>query len=231
MKYSVLKQFALVAAIAITTITAVAQDDAPKPDAKVTGYAIGQQFGEILKDAGDLYDLDSFMKGFEDARTGKERAYTQQECQVAIMAFQQVLMEKQQAVAAEAASKGKAEGVAFLTANADRKGVTVLPSGLQYEVIEEGTGKTPVASDTVMAHYRGTFLNGEEFDSSYSRGEPSSFPVTRVIAGWTEALQLMKVGAKWKLFIPSDLAYGEQGNQRIPGGTALLFDIELVGIQ
>ncbi|MFP6582230.1 MAG: FKBP-type peptidyl-prolyl cis-trans isomerase [Candidatus Hydrogenedentota bacterium] len=231
MKYSVTKQFTLAVTIAITSITAVAQDDAPKPDLKLTGYAIGQQFGGSLKDAGDLFDLDSFMKGFEDARTGKERAYTEQECQVAMTAFRSALGEIQQAVAAEAASKNKDEGIDFLADNAKRDGVTVLPSGLQYEVIEKGTGKTPVASDTVIAHYRGTFLNGEEFDSSYSRGEPSSFPVTRVIAGWTEALQLMKVGAKWKLFIPYELAYGEQGNRGIPGGTALLFDIELVDIQ
>lgn len=229
MKYSTLKSILALALVVLTAMPTFAEDEAPGP--KVTGYAIGQQFGGFLKDAGDLYDQDALMKGFNDAIAGNDSEYEQSELQAAFMGFQQALMIKQQELNAQRAMSIKEDGAKFLADNAKRDSVTVLPSGLQYEVIEAGNGKIPVASDTVIAHYRGTFIDGEEFDSSYTRGEPSSFPVTRVIPGWTEALQKMKVGDKWKLFIPYDLAYGEQGNQRIPGGSTLLFDIELVGIK
>lgn len=229
MKYSIMKNLFVAAFITLTAMPTYAEDETPDP--KVTGYAIGQQFGGFLKDAGDLYDQDALMKGFNDAIAGNDSEYDESELQAAFMGFQQALMIKQQELNAQRAMSIKEDGAKFLAENAKRDDVKVLPSGLQYEVIEAGKGKTPLASDTVIAHYRGTFIDGEEFDSSYSRGEPSSFPVTRVIPGWTEALQKMKVGGKWKLFIPYDLAYGEQGNQRIPGGSTLLFDIELVGIK
>ena len=140
-------------------------------------------------------------------------------------------MQKQRELAAEKAPENRKRGEAFLAANAKRQGIVTLPSGLQYEIVQEGTGLKPTTADTVVCHYRGTFIDGKEFDSSYKRGEPAEFPVTGVIKGWTEALQLMKVGAKWKLYIPSDLAYGRSGRGGIGPNETLLFEIELVGIK
>ena len=131
-----------------------------------------------------------------------------------------------------AAAKNKKEGAAFLAKNKKNKGVVTLPSGLQYQVLRKGKGKKPKATDTVVTHYRGTLLDGSEFDSSYARGQPATFPVQGVIPGWIEALQLMRVGAKWKLFIPSGLAYGERGSGRSIGANAtLIFEIELLNIK
>lgn len=130
------------------------------------------------------------------------------------------------------AEENLSQGEAFLAENGKREGVVSLPSGLQYEVIHDGNGETPGNTDTVVTHYRGTLIDGKEFDSSHRRGEPASFPVNRVISGWTEALQLMTVGSKWKLFIPSDLAYGERGAGKVIGPNAtLIFEIELLEIQ
>ena len=132
----------------------------------------------------------------------------------------------------QSAEENLSQGEAFLAENGKREGVITLPSGLQYEMMRDGSGDMPVATDTVVTHYRGTSIDGKEFDSSHRRGEPARFPVNRVIAGWTEALQLMKVGSKWKLFIPSHLAYGEQGAGRAVGPNAtLIFEVELLAIQ
>jgi FKBP-type peptidyl-prolyl cis-trans isomerase len=150
-----------------------------------------------------------------------------------MMRFQQEMQQREQArmQAMQAmAEKNKRDGAAFLAENKTKPGVQVTPSGLQYRVIQKGEGPAPTANDTVQCHYRGTFLNGTEFDSSYRRGEPAEFPVTRVIPGWTEALQLMHVGDKWQLFIPSDLAYGPDGDRGIAPNETLLFEIELLGI-
>jgi FKBP-type peptidyl-prolyl cis-trans isomerase FklB len=138
---------------------------------------------------------------------------------------------KAQATMAAEAAKNKKEGEAFLAANKTKEGVKTLPSGLQYKVLKNGTGKTPKATDSVKAHYAGTLLNGTEFDSSIKRGEPTVFPVNGVIPGWIEALQLMKTGSKWQLFIPSELAYGERGQQSIPPNSVLIFEVELIGIE
>ena len=142
-------------------------------------------------------------------------------------------MAKQDEKMKAVAEPNKKEGEAFLAANKTKEGVITLPSGLQYKVLTEGNGPKPTVTDTVVCNYRGTRINGAEFDSSYKRGEPTSFQVNRVIRGWTEALQLMPVGSKWQLFIPSDLAYGERGT---PGGdigpnSALIFEVELISIQ
>jgi FKBP-type peptidyl-prolyl cis-trans isomerase FklB len=132
----------------------------------------------------------------------------------------------------EVAKKNKAEGETFLAENKKKEGVKSLATGLQYKVIKAGTGKKPKSNDTVTVHYRGTLINGAEFDSSYKRGQPATFPVSKVIPGWTEALQLMEVGAKWQLFIPSNLAYGEQGaGSDIAPNATLIFEVELVSIQ
>ncbi len=166
------------------------------------------------------------MQDFQSQLTAKnaERQKLMQEQQKAM----QEKMQEQNKVAGE---KNKKEGMEFLTKNKTAEGVKTTASGLQYKVLKQGTGKTPTMNDTVIAHYRGTLIDGTEFDSSYKRGEPSKFPVGGVIKGWTEALLLMPVGSKWQLFIPSDLAYGENGRPSIPPNSTLLFDIELVGIE
>jgi FKBP-type peptidyl-prolyl cis-trans isomerase FklB len=146
--------------------------------------------------------------------------------------FQKKMMAKQMAAREEGLGKNKAEGEKFLADNKKKEGIKTTASGLQYKVITAGTGKTPKATDTVKTHYRGTLINGTEFDSSYKRGEPAEFPVNGVIKGWTEALQLMKEGAKWQLFIPSELAYGERGAGRDIGpNSTLIFDIELISVK
>jgi FKBP-type peptidyl-prolyl cis-trans isomerase FklB len=149
---------------------------------------------------------------------------TEKECQAAMVELQQIQMSK-------IANKNKREGATFLADNAKKEGVKTLPSGLQYKVIREGKGATPRSADAVTTHYRGTFLDGAEFDSSYRRNEPATFPVKGVIKGWTEALQLMKVGDKWQLYVPSDLAYGPQGRDEIPPNATLIFDIELLDVK
>jgi FKBP-type peptidyl-prolyl cis-trans isomerase len=142
--------------------------------------------------------------------------------------FQKEFAAKQQKRRAELAEKDKQEGEAFLAANKEKPGVQTLPDGLQYLVITNGTGPVPGPNDTVTVNYRGTLINGTEFDSSYKRGQPAQFPVGGVIHGWTEALEKMPVGSKWKLFIPAGLAYGEQGNRGIPPNSTLIFEVELL---
>lgn len=195
-------------------------------------YSLGYQFGKNLKFQETEINFDVYMSGIRDALEGKEPRLTQEEIRSTINSLQQRLAATQQKAQKEKAEKNLAEGKAFLEENAKKEGITTLPSGLQYKVISEGFGRTPQKSDTVTVHYRGTFLDGTEFDSSASRGQPQSFRVDGVIPGWTEALQLMKEGAKWELFIPSALAYGERGiPQRIPPNSTLIFEIELVSIQ
>jgi len=199
-----------------------------KSQKEKVSYIIGMEIGSNLKK--QLADVDSTIlaKGIQDALTNRKPLLTEQEIQETMAAFQKEMMVKQ----TEVAKKNKAEGEAFLSENKKKEGVKALPSGLQYKVIKAGTGKKPKSNDTVTVHYRGTLINGAEFDSSYKRGQPVSFQVSGVIPGWTEALQLMEVGAKWQLFIPSNLAYGEQGAGRDIGPNAtLIFEVELVSIQ
>ena len=191
-------------------------------------YIIGMDIGSNLKKQSIDVDPNILAKGMKDAFLGEKPLLTEQEIQETMVAFQKEMMAKQ----AEVAKKNKAEGEAFLAENKKKEGVKTLPSGLQYKVIKVGTGKKPKLTDTVTAHYRGTLINGMEFDSSYRRGQPVNFQVSGVIPGWTEALQLMQEGAKWQLFIPSNLAYGEQGAGRDIGpSSTLIFEIELVSIQ
>ena len=192
-------------------------------------YIIGMDIGTNLKKQSIGIDSNILAKGVKDALAGTKPLLTEQEIQETMMAFQKEMMAKQ----AEVAKKNKAEGEVFLTENKKKEGVKTLLSGLQYKVIKAGTGKKPKSTDTVTAHYRGTLIDGTEFDSSYKRGQPATFPVSGgMIPGWTEALQLMEEGAKWQLFIPPNLAYGEQGAGRDIGPNAtLIFEIELVSIQ
>jgi FKBP-type peptidyl-prolyl cis-trans isomerase FklB len=184
-------------------------------------YIIGMDIGGNLKR--QLIDVDPsiFAKGIKDALSGEKPLLTEQEIQETMIAFQREVMEKQ-----------KKRGEAFLAENKNKEGVKTLPSGLQYKVIKAGTGKIPKLNDTVATHYRGILIDGTEFDSSYKRGQPATFLVSGVIPGWIEALQLMEEGAKWQLFIPSNLAYGERGAGGIIGPNAtLIFEMELISIQ
>lgn len=195
-------------------------------------YTLGFQVGQNLNNYGAQINLDSFTKGFTDALAGKPGALTKDEMQKAMAEFEQNLRTKMDSKKREQGDKNTKEGKAFLEANAKKPGVKVLPSGLQYKVITEGSGTSPKATDIVKTHYRGTLLDGKEFDSSYARKEPAEFPVNGVIKGWTEALQLMKPGAKWQLFIPSELAYGAQGAGADIGPNAtLVFEVELLAVK
>ncbi len=165
------------------------------------------------------------------ALPGGKTLLTEEEAQAVMSEMQKQMHEQQQAKMAQAAEGNKKEGDAFLAANKGKEGVVTLPSGLQYKVLTAGTGPKPTTSDSVVCNYRGTLINGTEFDSSYKRGQPATFPVTGVIKGWTEALQLMPVGSKWQLFIPADLAYGDRGaGADIGPGATLIFEIELLSI-
>ncbi len=191
-------------------------------------YIVGLDIGTNLKKQSIDIDTAILAKGLKDALSGTKPLLTDQEIQETMVAFQKEMMAKQ----AEVGKKNKAEGEAFLSENKKKEGVKTLPSGLQYKVMKAGTGKKPTSTDTVTTHYRGTLINGTEFDSSYKRGQPVSFPVSGVIPGWTEALQLMEVGAKWQLFVPSNLAYGEKGAGNVIGPNAtLIFEVELLSIQ
>lgn len=190
-------------------------------------YGIGLQMGQQAHGAFEGVALDALVAGIQDAFNGQAPQIDPSEINEAFQEIQQRLQAKQ----AEDAKKFAAEGEAFLAENAKRDEVVVLESGLQYEIIETGTGETPTAASTVKTHYAGTLIDGKEFDSSYRRGQPAEFPVGGVIKGWTEALQLMPVGSKWKLYIPYDLAYGAQGaGGDIGPFQALVFDIELLEI-
>lgn len=193
-------------------------------------YGIGRQMGDQLaQQPFDGMDLNAISAGIADAVNGEAMRVEVKDIQEAFNMINERLRERQEAIAKEAAG----EGEKFLAENAKREGVVVLPSGLQYEVIEAGDASSdkPTKESKVRTHYHGTFIDGNVFDSSYDRGQPAEFPVGGVIAGWTEALQLMNVGAKWKLFIPYNLAYGEQGSPGgIPPYSALVFDVELLDI-
>lgn len=194
-------------------------------------YGIAYGLGMRMKGDGIPLDVTAFGAGLADAVGGKEARMTQEEISAEMEAYQQKA-QAEQAAAQEALSKANVEAAtAYLAANAAKEGVVTTASGLQYEVLTEGKGPKPTADDTVEVHYRGTLVDGTEFDSSYSRGETVSFGVGQVIPGWTEALQLMPVGSKWKLAIPADLAYGAGGAGNVIGpNAALVFEVELISI-
>jgi FKBP-type peptidyl-prolyl cis-trans isomerase FklB len=193
-------------------------------------YALGMYIGggnaQMLKKQSIEFDPNLVAEGIKDAMSGAKTRLTEDEMKA-------VLTEVQKEKAQEVAAKNKTDGEAFLTANKSKEGIVTLPSGLQYKILTAGTGPKPTASDSVKCNYRGTLINGTEFDSSYKRGQPATFGVGQVIKGWTEALQLMPVGSKWQLFIPSSLAYGEAGQPRggIEPNATLIFEVELLSIQ
>ena len=239
-----------------STTTAIAAeprqtDDKAEPgstplqsEADKMSYAMGSQMGaqitrllENLKSQGMLVNHEIFIRGISDKLTGQKPLLHETEQREIMTLYQQRMTKKRrkeqevrQQERLKQAPKNLAQSEAFLEKNKNNPDVKTLPSGLQYKVLKEGTGQIPTAKDRVKTHYRGTLINGEEFDSSYKRGVPASFAVNGVIAGWTEALQLMKVGAKWQLFIPPNLAYGETGTPGIPPNSALIFEIELIEV-
>jgi FKBP-type peptidyl-prolyl cis-trans isomerase FklB len=195
-------------------------------------YSIGVDIGKNFKRQGLELDLDKMSKGLKDGMAGGKLAMTEDEMRATMMSFQNEMLQKQDQAAAAKGADNKKEGEAFLAKNKADKDVVTLPSGLQYKIVKAGEGKKPVDTDTVKCHYKGTLINGTEFDSSYRRGAPATFQVGQVIKGWQEALKLMPVGSKWQLVIPSDLAYGARGagNDIGPNAT-LIFEVELLAIK
>jgi FKBP-type peptidyl-prolyl cis-trans isomerase len=194
-------------------------------------YGIAFGLGQRMAQDGMAMDIDSFVAGFRDGAAGNEGKMTQDEIAAELQSYQEKMLAEQQASQAAMGDANLAAANAYLEANKAKEGVIVTETGLQYEVIEAGEGAMPGADDTVEVHYRGTLVDGTEFDSSYSRGETVTFGVGQVIPGWTEALQLMPAGSKWKLHIPPALGYGAGGaGQMIGPNSALIFDVELVSI-
>jgi FKBP-type peptidyl-prolyl cis-trans isomerase len=198
-----------------------------------SSYAIGMNIGKNLKRDSVEVDPAILLRGLKDALAGGKLLLTDDEAKAALTALQAEVRAKEEEKIKAAAIENKKAGEAFLAANKAKEGVVTLPSGLEYKIIKEGTGPKPTADDTVLCHYRGTLVDNTEFDSSYKRNEPLKIPVGGVIKGWTEAIQLMPVGSKWQLFIPSDLAYGERGAPGSPIGpnSTLIFEVELISIE
>jgi FKBP-type peptidyl-prolyl cis-trans isomerase FklB len=195
-------------------------------------YALGMSIGKNMKQQLPTeIDPDIFTKGFKDAFSGTKPLLSEEEMRTVLAAFQKEMTAKQAEKMKVVGEKNKKEGEAFLAENKKKEGIKTLASGLQYKIIKQGTGNIPKATDKVTTHYQGTLIDSTEFDSSYKRGEPATFPVSGVIPGWTEALQLMKVGSKWQLFVPSNLAYGERGaGTKIGPNAVLMFTIELLSV-
>ena len=203
-----------------------------KTDEERVSYAIGVSIGDNFKRQSVAIKLENIMAGIRDGLSGKKIQMTQTEMQTTMEKFSEKMRAKMSKKSDQQATKNLKDGQNFLKRNKLKKSVKALPSGLQYEILRKGKGVHPKLSDRVEAHYRGTLLNGEEFDSSYSRGKPSTFPLNGVIKGWTEALQLMSVGSKWKLFIPPNLAYGKRGaGAKIGPNATLIFEVELLKIK
>jgi len=211
-------------ALPLLVTTTFAAEPPAMDETSSMSYALGYQLGRDL--AGTEFDSQALLQGLGDGRSGAEPKLGPDAMQGALATLEQRINAQRAKEQAEAAQKTAAAGTAYLADNARREGVKTTASGLQYKVIKAGSGRSPALNDTVTVHYRGTLVDGSEFDSSYKRGQPATFPVSGVIAGWTEALQLMKEGAQWQLVIPPALAYGDRGPL---AGQVLIFDVELIG--
>ena len=194
-------------------------------------YSLGYQFGQSLKIQGVDVNLDLYVFGVKDFLDGKQPAMTPEEIRTTLSELQKRIMAAREKELKEMAEKNLGPNMAFLEENKKKEGIKVLPSGLQYKVLTEGSGKSPKATDSVTVNYIGTLINGTEFDNSYKRGQPATFQPTVVIPGWNEALQLMKEGSKWQLFIPPALAYGERGMGPVPPNSTLIFEVELISVK
>jgi FKBP-type peptidyl-prolyl cis-trans isomerase FklB len=203
-----------------------------KTEKDSVSYAIGLNIGTRLKQQSVDIDAGLVARGINDAGSNGTRLLTEDQAESVINTLQQQIAAKQDSVKKALGMKNKLDGEAFLAENKKKEGVIVLPDGLQYKILKEGNGKKPKADETVTVNYRGTLIDGTEFDSSTKRGEPSTFRVNGIIKGWTEALQMMPVGSKWQLFIPPELAYGERGaGNLIPPNATLIFEVELLSIK
>jgi len=220
--------------ICLAAVVAQGQNtNAFKDDKEKISYALGMSLGSNWKRNAldpDQVSLEVVLQGLRDSLTGSPTRMTEEEMRATLREFSQFMQQKMQEKQRREAEANRKAGAAFLEENKNKPGVVTLPSGLQYRVIQEGAGESPKATDTVLVHYRGQLIDGTEFDSSYKRGEPARFNVSGVIKGWTEALQLMKPGAKWELFIPPDLAYGDAARPNIPPGSTLIFEVELISV-
>lgn len=220
-------------AFTLLAVPALAQQSAElKTQHDKVSYTIGIDIGNSLKSRGIEVDPEKLAQGIADAMAGRQPVLSDEEREQVMNAFREEMVAKQMERRKRQATENQEEGEAFLAENEEKEGVQTTDSGLQYEVIRAGEGESPAEDDTVVAHYKGTLLDGTVFDSSYKRGEPASFPVSGVVPGWTEVLQLMKPGAKWRVYIPSDLAYGERGAGKAIGpNETLIFDIELLEVK
>lgn len=224
-----IQMFLACAFIAVAPYAIAQEEKKPAADSGMdekekTSYCVGQQFGHMIEGGASLIDVEALIVGLKDALAKQPSKITEEEMNKLLQQLQKQMMESEFA-------ENKKAGEDFLAANGKKEGVITTASGLQYKVLTEGKGRTPKESDTVSTHYRGTFIDGKEFDSSYKRNTPAEFPVTRVIAGWTEVLQLMKEGGKMQIWVPYNLAYGEEGRQpAIPPYSMLTFEIELLKI-
>ena len=202
-----------------------------KTEKDKASYALGMNIGKGMRRQSLDIDPAIVGRGLKDAFTDSKTLLSDDEMRATLAALQADMNGKLQAKRQQEGDAAQKEGEAFLAGNKSKPGVVTLPSGLQYKILTTGNGPKPAATDSVVCHYRGTFINGKEFDSSYKHGQPLTFPVNGVIKGWTEALQLMPAGSKWQLFIPSNLAYGEQGyGADIPPNSTLIFEVELISI-
>jgi FKBP-type peptidyl-prolyl cis-trans isomerase FklB len=223
---------AVAGALALGSFGHAQETPALKDQKEKLSYVIGVDIGKALQKQGLEIDADLVARGIRDGASEKKLLLSEKEIQETMTAFQKELRDKQETRNKQIGEKNKKEGEAFLAQNRTREGVVVLPSGLQYKIVKPGAGKKPKAADTVVTHYRGTLLDGTEFDSSYRRNQPATFPVNGVIRGWTEALQLMGEGAKWILYVPPALAYGDRGAAPQVGPNAtLIFEVELISVQ
>jgi len=220
------------AALCTVVLPALAQDAALKSNKDKLSYGIGADLGRNLKRLEIEVDPELVRKGLLDALSGAKPMMSDEEVRGVLTGLQAQIQRKAAQAQSVAGEENKKAGEAFLAQNKTKPGVVTLPSGLQYKILKAGEGKKPAESDTVECNYRGTLINGTEFDSSYKRGQPATFAVTQVIPGWREALQLMTVGSKWQLVVPPELAYGERGAGREIGPNAtLVFEVELLGIK
>lgn len=217
--------------ILVTATLAIGEEEFNNKEDKLS-YALGLNIGNSFKLQSIDIKPDIFLKGIKDASAGGKQLMSDDEVRDIMVALNRELAEKKAEARKKLAEKNKEDAITFFAENMKKEGIKTLTSGLQYKIITEGKGKNPKATDTVTVNYRGTLVGGKEFDNSYRRGEPANFPVNGVISGWTEALQLMKVGAKWQLFIPSNLAYGEKGAGNLIGpNAALIFEVELISVK
>jgi FKBP-type peptidyl-prolyl cis-trans isomerase FklB len=203
-----------------------------KDQKEKVSYSFGMNMGNGLRQQDIEVDFDALFQGIKDAAAGKKTLLNEQEARTVMNEFRTAHRAKQEARRKELGEKAKAEGDKFLAENKSKPGVKTTASGLQYQVLSEGNGAIPKTNDTVTVNYRGTLIDGTEFDSSYKRGQPATFNLQFVVKGWTEALSMMKTGSKWKLFVPPALAYGERGSgNQIPPNATLIFEVELLGIK